>query len=217
MPSPAIRATNSRAGSPAPPPTTSRRGGALSPVPNAARTGSPRRSWRRRWSARRARTRRPPRRRPKSRCSTDGSARCATRSARCAAKSKPTPTTSDPSSPNWRGRCTRAKRRAGDSRPGDGRRGRSAAGRRRRRAADAGRAGRTQLRSSSSDFGGRHSAARLNSDASITAVPIIVRAETRNGISTCALATGASHTSRSLLSAMNFVDGRSRRWPAIGT
>ena len=49
-----------------------------------------------------------------------------------------------------------------------------------------------------------------NSCASTTVVPIIVRTETRNGNSTPSLAIGASQTSRSLLSAMNLVAGRSR-------
>ena len=44
------------------------------------------------------------------------------------------------------------------------------------------RAGRVQLTEAAA-----HSAARLNSDASITVMPIIVRAETRNGNNTCAL------------------------------
>jgi hypothetical protein len=59
--------------------------------------------------------------------------------------------------------------------------------------------------------------ATLNSVASATAMPIIVRTETRNGSSTLAPPTGASQTSISLFSVMNFVAGRSGRWPAIGT
>src|ERR1700722_1748857 len=56
-----------------------------------------------------------------------------------------------------------------------------------------------------------------NSSASTTVVPIIVRTETRKGNRTWSLAIGASQTSRSLLSAMNLVAGRSRLWPDIGT
>ncbi len=63
----------------------------------------------------------------------------------------------------------------------------------------------------------RYFSSMRNSCASTTVVPIIVRTETRKGNRTWSLTIGASQTSRSLLSAMNLVAGRSRLWPDIGT
>ena len=51
----------------------------------------------------------------------------------------------------------------------------------------------------------------------MTVVPIMVATEMRRGRVIRLSPTGASQTSISLLSSMNFVAGRSGLWPATGT